>query len=304
MVRTILLGLLLAGVIPTIVADATVIKDREDYKKFNLTSSVEKKQIYSQLRLQNIGRLLLSGSMLAECGKRSLVNPIEKSDLLPKQSTLSSKLITRFTELSCPLAWQSKTQPKLPIRAVKESIIPSIIASNTVTQFPKLSRSSLIVFPPPQRGHTQETKLANPAPATKRIASPFGWRQRPYSNQLQFHQGIDYGAPLGSSVVSAGNGIVTQVTSGCADFSNLFCGGQLGNWIEIDHGHGAIAVYGHLKHNSIAVKPGMKVSKNQQIAQVGSSGWSTGAHLDFRIKVNGEYVDPAKLTVAIESQLN
>ena len=178
----------------------------------------------------------------------------------------------------------------------------------TTHQFPPLSRSSLIV-PSPRNNKslcssistqtdscltsTNKLTLTNPAPETTRITSPFGWRQRPYSGQLQFHQGIDYGAPLGSPVVAAGNGIVTKIVSGCADFGNRLCGDQFGNWIEIDHGNGAIAIYGHLLNQSIAVKEGMKVWKNQEIAKVGSSGWSTGAHLDFRLKIAGKYENPA-----------
>ena len=176
------------------------------------------------------------------------------------------------------------------------SLTPSVIPPQSSIKFPKLSRSSLIVSLPTADSSfiPQDTRLANPAPKTKRIASPFGWRRRPYSYQLQFHQGIDYGAPLGSPVVAVGDGIVTRVVSGCYDFGNLFCGGQLGNWIEIDHGNGILGIYGHLQNSSIAVEAGMKVWKNQEIARVGSSGWSTGAHLDFRLKIDGKYEDPAK----------
>ena len=174
-------------------------------------------------------------------------------------------------------------------------------------QFPRLPRSSLIVTSPgnnpalcslqPATINTCSSNkpiFINPAPKTTRIASPFGWRRRPYSDQLQFHRGIDYGAPLNSPVVAVENGIVTKIVSGCADFGNRLCGNQFGNWIEIDHGHGAIAIYGHLLNSSIVVKPGMKVRKNQKIAKVGSSGWSTGAHLDFRLKIRGKYQNPAE----------
>lgn len=154
--------------------------------------------------------------------------------------------------------------------------------------FPKFSRSSLL-----NSSSTTKLKFTHPAPDTTRVASSFGWRRRPYSGQYQFHKGIDYGAPLGTPVVAATDGIVTKVVSGCLDFRNRFCGNQFGNWIEVDHGNGAIALYGHLLYNSTTVKEGMKVWKNQEIARVGSSGWSTGAHLDFRVKVDGKYRNPA-----------
>ena len=160
--------------------------------------------------------------------------------------------------------------------------------------FPKFSRSSLSTSSLKQdNSSSTNLNFAHPAPDTKRVASAYGWRRRPYSGEYQFHRGIDYGAPLGSAVVAATDGIVTKVVSGCKDFRSRWCGNQFGNWVEIDHGNGVTALYGHLRHQSITVKEGMKVWKNQEIAQVGSSGWSTGAHLDFRVKVNGEYKNPA-----------
>ncbi|MDJ0532427.1 MAG: M23 family metallopeptidase [Xenococcaceae cyanobacterium MO_207.B15] len=168
--------------------------------------------------------------------------------------------------------------------------------------FPKISRSSLLGSSVPNNfcfstkssncSSVEKFNFSHPAPETTRVSSSFGWRRRPYSGRYQFHKGIDYGAPLGSPVVAAADGIVTKVVSGCLDFRNRWCGNQFGNWVEIDHGNGAVALYGHLLHKSITVKEGMKVWKNQEIAQVGSSGWSTGAHLDFRVKVNGQYKNP------------
>ena len=297
MVRIIAQGLLIAGIMPITLANSTVITTNNQNQVFSklpakidepiLNSScatvrspkkclpniatAKKPGIHSDLWLQGITNSLLSDSFLA----KSLFL-LGKSDSI-KLARLTSEHHTAQNDYS---------QPKFP------------------QKFPQLSRSSLIVSFPQDNSSfiPSNTKLANPAPETERIASPFGWRRRPYSNQLQFHQGVDYGAPFSSPVVAVGNGIVTRVVSGCADFGNLFCGGQLGNWIEIDHGNGTIGTYGHLKSSSITVKAGMKVRKNQKIAQVGSSGWSTGAHLDFRLEVNGKHEDPAHYVMAIESK--
>ena len=232
---------------------------------------------------------------------RSIV-PVGLLSYASNLSSLSNKLVNP----KCILSRQSRGDLQLTASKAKSTTVARHSSlqnfPTSVTKFPKLSRSSLIVAFPQENSSfvPADTKLANPAPETKRIASPFGWRTRPYSNQLQFHQGIDYGAPYGSPVVAVGNGIVTKVVSGCADFGNIFCGGQLGNWIEIDHGNGVIGVYGHLKNSSITVREGMKVGKNQNIAQVGSSGWSTGAHLDFRLKIDGKHEDPAKYVMTID----
>lgn len=279
--------------------------------------------IHAELWLREVATSLLPNSPFLECAlpplSPSLAQSKSRNDQLSKQPQASPLLswrnklalpsLGKTGKVNCGFAWQQQLNRQLI--ASQTSLATATLLKENISQgyiarpkFPKLSRTSLIVSFPSENStfSPKNSKLANPAPETKRIASPFGWRTRPYTNSLQFHQGIDYGAPYGSSVVAVGNGIVTRIVSGCADFGNLFCGGQLGNWIEIDHGNGAIATYGHLKRSSITIKEGMRVRKNQSIAQVGSSGWSTGAHLDFRLKVNGKYENPAEYVMAIERQ--
>ena len=210
------------------------------------------------------------------------------------ESCLSGKvkgLTLEFSSRACKPLSRPHFQDALNI---EHKLEPSEKVAAKNPNFPKFSRSSLLNSSL-QQNNSSSTKLnfVHPAPDTKRVASPYGWRRRPYSGEYQFHHGIDYGAPLGSPVVAANDGIVTKVISGCRDFRSRWCGNQFGNWVEIDHGDGVTALYGHLLHQSITVKKGMKVWKNQEIAQVGSSGWSTGAHLDFRVKVNGQYRNPA-----------
>ena len=342
MVRNIALGISIAAIMPSTLANSTVViidnkttntalhrtvdldpsicMARDLSTKCFINSSERQTNINSNLWME-VTSLLLSRSVFPYCFRRSLGTVKIQDSPSPYQNELSSAQFSsqKFVfPLSDKLSNSGcvRSQPKQldgDLRAVKSDSSqhfsynnlpdyspPSLFPSAT-SQFPKLLRSSLVVEFPQEDSSLvlKDTKLANPAPATERIASPFGWRRRPYSNQMQFHQGIDYGAPYGSPVVAVGNGIVTRVVSGCADFGNLFCGNQLGNWIEIDHGNGAIATYGHLKNSSIAVEEGMKVRKNQNIAQVGSSGWSTGAHLDFRLKVDGKHEDPNKYVMAI-----
>ena len=342
MVRNIALGISIAAIMPSTLANSTVViidnktantavqktvnldsstcKARDLSTKCLVNSSEREININSNLWMQEVTSLLLSRSPFSYCFRRSLgTSRIEDSPANYQNGLSNAHFPSQFlSPLSNKLSNSGCVRAQLEqgdrdSRSIKQvssqnfshsslpnSSTPSLFPSAT-PQFPKLLRSSLIVEFPQENSSLvlKDTKLANPAPKTERIASPFGWRRRPYSNQLQFHQGIDYGAPYGSPVVAVGNGIVTRVVSGCADFGNLFCGNQLGNWIEIDHGHGAIATYGHLKHSSLAVQEGMKVRKNQNIAQVGSSGWSTGAHLDFRLKVNGKHEDPNKYVMTI-----
>ena len=258
------------------------------------TSTVRRSMnLNSDIGVQHIADILLSKWTINGCRK-------------PASAVRQNSVCLSSWQKLIPLNYHNQLIAKANIDSYPKHTKAKPLTT-TSHQFPKLSRSSLIVTSPRNNSSlcssisnqtnscltsTDTITLTNPAPETTRIASPFGWRKRPYSGQLQFHQGIDYGAPLGSPVVAAANGIVTQVISGCADFGNRFCGSQYGNWIEIDHGNGAIALYGHLLNQSISVKEGMKVRKNQEIAKVGSSGWSTGAHLDFRLKITGKYQNP------------
>ena len=345
MVRNIALGILIAAITPTSIANSTAIiidnkpaidaapltNDRPELsfscRENSLSAecfpqkSAQKPTAYSGSWMERVTELLLERPPFLNCTWRSRKPSNNIFALLPEQSEQfsgnsswnSNFSLTQFLSkantpplnnfkcqaLQQPAQNKAFSSPTVASKSNRSSWsdrpLSSISQANS-DRFPKLTRSSLIVdFP--QENSTfipQNNKLVNPAPATERIASPFGWRRRPYSNQLQFHQGIDYGAPYGSPVVAAGNGIVTKVVSGCMDFGNLFCGNQFGNWIEIDHGNGAIGIYGHLKNSSIVVEEGMKVRKNQNIALVGSSGWSTGAHLDFRLKIDGKHQDPTK----------
>jgi murein DD-endopeptidase MepM/ murein hydrolase activator NlpD len=256
--------------------------------------------------------------------QNSLCKAVSQKDDCPSTSLpfmihlgLNSSLITQVASLVLPqwrFSWQeilaqSQLTSDTALNIARRQHQPvSRQDSSSLQQFPPIARSSLIVSPPTDSFCLESSEIdsnycqedadaylsfAHPAPKMTKITSPFGWRIRPYSGQLQFHHGIDYKAPLGSPVVAARDGIVIKVVSGCIDFGDKWCGGQYGNWIEIDHGNGAIAIYAHLLDESITVTEGMKVRKNQEIAKIGSSGWSTGPHLDFRIRINGEYRDPA-----------
>lgn len=94
------------------------------------------------------------------------------------------------------------------------------------------------------------------------------------------HKGIDIGASSGSPIVAAAAGTVTVST-----YSE-----SAGNYVTIDHGNGFHTVYMHA--SARYVKVGQKVSAGQQIAAVGSTGYSTGPHLHFGVMKNGVYVNP------------
>ena len=119
-----------------------------------------------------------------------------------------------------------------------------------------------------------------PCPASHNVTSPFGDRNSPTAGASSNHKGIDIGAGSGSSIVAAASGTVTVST-----YSE-----SAGNYVTIDHGNGFHTVYMHA--SARYVKVGQKVSAGQQIAAVGSTGYSTGPHLHFGIMKNGVYVNP------------
>lgn len=125
-------------------------------------------------------------------------------------------------------------------------------------------------------------------PVAGRITSGFGMRFHPILHYARMHAGIDFGAAWGSPIVAAADG--TVVAAGY--------GGGYGRQVQIAHGGGIVTLYGHM--SSIAASPGEPVRQGQVIGYVGSSGLSTGPHLHFEVKVNGQPVDP--MTVRMQSR--
>lgn len=119
-----------------------------------------------------------------------------------------------------------------------------------------------------------------PVPASRVISSDYGYREVPIAGAGANHNGIDIAAPYGSSVLAAADGkVITSRLSTTA-----------GNMIIIDHGGGVYSVYMHNSARLVSV--GDRVTAGQTIAQVGSTGLSTGNHLHFGVSVNGVYVNP------------
>lgn len=119
-----------------------------------------------------------------------------------------------------------------------------------------------------------------PVPSCTSIGSGFGYRVHPIFGDLRFHSGVDIPAAAGATIIAADSGtVVTAVYSS-----------SYGNYVVISHGSGTTTLYAHM--SSMAVSAGQTVTKGQTIGYVGSTGWSTGAHCHFEIKIGGTLVDP------------
>ena len=134
-------------------------------------------------------------------------------------------------------------------------------------------------------GLTDETSVDNmiwPFPGDPNIYSYFGYRTSPITGKREYHSGIDIGGAYGANIVASLAGVVTKAT-----WSSMN-----GNHVVIDHGNGVTTHYLHA--SKLLVKAGDYVKQGQVIMKCGSTGWSTGPHLHFTIRINGAAVDPCK----------
>lgn len=128
--------------------------------------------------------------------------------------------------------------------------------------------------------NTFSGQFAWPLPGYSRITSEFGYRIHPILKTERIHTGIDIAAPTGTSIKAADDGTV------------IFAGwlGAFGNAVVVDHGSGISSMYAH--QSKILVSENQDVKRGDAIGQVGSTGWSTGPHLHFEVRKDGDPVNP------------
>ncbi len=122
-----------------------------------------------------------------------------------------------------------------------------------------------------------------------RVTSGFAMRLHPIHKTWRAHKGVDYGAPTGTPIRTVGNGVVQ------------FAGWQngYGKAVHIAHSNGRSTFYAHMSR--VDVRNGQRVSQGDRIGAVGSTGWSTGPHLHFEFRVNGQHQDPRRIAKASEA---
>lgn len=126
-------------------------------------------------------------------------------------------------------------------------------------------------------------------PVQGTISSDYGWRISPITNKKGFHVGIDIVALLGDPIISPADGVVLRVGSKK----------RLGNYIILSHAGAITTKYGHL--DEILVEEGEEVKRGTQIATIGISGTSTGAHLHYEVLVEGQNVNPLSFYLPFSS---
>lgn len=118
------------------------------------------------------------------------------------------------------------------------------------------------------------------------VTSSYGYRADPFTGAAAFHAGLDFTGSYGQSIRAAAAGTVAYVGQRSG----------YGNVVEIDHGNGLLTRYAHL--SGFDVRPGTKVDRGQAIARMGSTGRSTGTHLHFEVRVDGNPVNPRRFLAA------
>jgi murein DD-endopeptidase MepM/ murein hydrolase activator NlpD len=112
-------------------------------------------------------------------------------------------------------------------------------------------------------------------------SSAFGYRISPFTGLKEFHKGLDIATREGAPIIAPADGVITSVGDR----------GSLGKTLVIDHEHGMVTRYGHVKE--WLVKPGQRVKRGDKIALVGNTGRTTGPHLHYEVLLNGLPVNPA-----------
>ena len=129
-----------------------------------------------------------------------------------------------------------------------------------------------------------------PVPGYTRLTSTYGMRVHPITGAYKLHTGIDISAPLGTSFIAAANGIVSKATYNAA----------YGNMVIIDHGGGVQTLYAH--GDQILVQLGQTVEAGTEVLKVGSTGYSTGPHAHFEIRINGQTVNPLNFLLNLDDE--
>lgn len=125
-------------------------------------------------------------------------------------------------------------------------------------------------------------------PVSGRLTSPYGYRVHPISGLYLFHGGTDIACPMGTPIGAFASGTVDYIGEDDA----------FGKYLQLDHGNGVKSFYAHC--SKVHVDKGQKVAIGETVAEVGSTGNSTGPHLHLELKYNGMHLNPAYYVTFVE----
>lgn len=196
------------------------------------------------------------------------------SDLTDVQNELSDKEAEKEHLIE---VYKDKVEEQEEVSEEQEALLMKL-----AKRISKLEEEKRNASKNPPKSHYKGGRLGMPI-KQYRISSGFGYRVHPISGRRKLHSGIDFAAPRGTNIYAAESGtvIIAQWWSG------------YGNTVIIDHGKGVWTLYGHIRNGGITVGKGQYVQRGQKIAEVGSTGFSTGNHLHFEVRINEQAVNPS-----------
>lgn len=214
----------------------------------------------------------LFGSVAAQI-KAVKTAQIEKIHQLRKETKQKSDAIVKiFADLKVPLSSKMKQSIGGPYQAARMGLDFSDLSDGLRGSLDMLDKLRI---------RTNVLPVGNPLSGSK-ISSRYGNRVDPFKKTSAFHSGMDFKAHSGKRIKSAGAGKVLKAGRN----------GGYGLMVEIDHGNGITTRYAHMR--KILVKVGQKIGRGKIIGQVGSTGRSTGPHLHFEVRRNGQATNPMK----------
>lgn len=206
----------------------------------------------------------------------------ERQLIMDKRAELEQERATLAALQQQALAQKNAVAAK---KAEKEQFLNSVLAQRDAAQraYDELQQTSqqiAAMIRRSQQGGRPGSTGAMLWPVSGPITSSFGWRSHPIFGTALFHSGLDIGVDYGTPVQAADGGTV------------IYAGwmGGYGKAVIIDHGGGISTLYGH--NSELLVSEGQSVRKGQVISYAGSTGYSTGPHVHFEVRVNGSPVDP------------
>ena len=174
--------------------------------------------------------------------------------------------------------------PDIPLEQKHNNLIremhQQVSQTNLAAQKQTLDFEHLIKLLEEKRNFLASTPSIKPIDGW--ISSRFGYRKSPFTGKKEFHSGLDISNKSGTKIVATANGRVSYAARKM----------YIGNMVMIDHGHGRVTKYGHMK--KLLVKPGQKVKRGDVIGLVGNTGKSTGPHVHYEVRINGTPVNPLK----------
>lgn len=279
-----------------------------DYKKMELSDSENEYAAYMDLfnkRLRamymnsdmDYMELMLTAQSISELAVRlDMVSYIAENDQKLLEDLNNTKILIRHQKYELELSEQEMRSKKQTVVSAKEELLESSaqkqsIYDNLQDQYEDLKKA-IDEIEAQEKAVNDEIKrlqmerdyvggeLMWPSPGYYHVTSKFGQRFHPVLKRWKLHTGIDLRVPSGSKIVAANEGVVLMAKYNVA----------YGNYVVIDHGGGISTLYAHNK--KLLVSAGQTVQRGQVIAYSGSTGYSTGPHLHFEYRINGEYQNP------------